>query len=62
MKQYGFIPQMLDKSRFNRRLHKTGILHYELLEIVSSYFKDFCCEMHYIIDSFPVEVCNNMRI
>lgn len=62
MKQYGFIPNMLDKSRFNRRLHKIGKLLYELFEIVSSYFKDFCCEMHYIIDSFPVAVCNNMRI
>lgn len=62
MKQYGFIPNMLDKSRFNRRLHKIGKLLYEIFEIVSSYFKDFCCEMHYIIDSFPVAVCNNMRI
>lgn len=62
MKQYGFIPNMLDKSRFNRRLHKVGRLLYELFEIVSSHFKDFCCEMQYIIDSFPVAVCNNMRI
>jgi hypothetical protein len=62
MKQYGFIPKMLDKSRFNRCLHKVGNLLYELFEIVSSYFKDFCCEMHYIIDSFPVAVCNSMRI
>jgi hypothetical protein len=62
MKQYGFIPDMLDTSRFNRRLHKIGNLLYELFEMVSSYYKDFCCEMHYIIDSFPVAVCNNMRI
>lgn len=62
MKQYGFIPKMLDESRFNRRLHKIGELLYELFEIVSSYYKDLCCEMHYIIDSFPVAVCNNMRI
>ncbi len=62
MKQYGFIPDMLDTSRFNRRLHKIASLLYELFEIISSYFKDFCCEMHYIIDSFPVAVCNNMRI
>jgi len=62
MEQYGFIPQMLGKSRFNRRLHKIARLLYELFEIVSSYFKDFCCEMHYIIDSFPVAVCSNMRI
>jgi hypothetical protein len=62
MKQYGLIPNMLEESRFNRRLHKIGSLLYELFEMVSSYFKDFCCEMHYIIDSFPVAVCNNMRI
>ena len=62
MKQYGFIPNMLDKSRFNRRLHKIGKLLYELFEIVSSYYKDLCCELQYIIDSFPVAVCNNMRI
>lgn len=62
MKQYGFIPNMLDKSRFNRRLHAVGYLLYGLFEIVSDYFKSFCCELHYIIDSFPVAVCNNMRI
>lgn len=62
MKQYGYIPKMLDTSRFNRRLHKVGRLLYELFEIVSSNYKNFCCEMQYIIDSFPVAVCNNMRI
>lgn len=62
MKQCNLTPNMLDTSRFNRRLHKIGRLLYDLFEIVSSYFKDFCCEMQYIIDSFPVAVCNNMRI
>lgn len=62
MKQYGFIPDMLDESRFNRRLHNIAFLLYELFEMVSSYFKEFCCEMQYIIDSFPVAVCNNIRI
>ncbi|MBK0384562.1 IS982 family transposase, partial [Pedobacter sp. SD-b] len=62
MKQYGFIPNMLEKSRFNRRLHKVGSLLYGLFEIISGYFKEFCCELHYIIDSFPVAICNNIRI
>jgi hypothetical protein len=48
IKQYGFISNMLDKSIFNRRLHKVGKLLYELFEIVSSCFKDFYCEMHYV--------------
>jgi hypothetical protein len=40
---------MLDKSRFNRGLHKIGKLLCELFEIaiVSDYFKDFCSELHY---------------
>ena len=62
MKQYGYIPEMIETSRFNNRLHKIAYLLYDLFEIISSYFKEFCCEMHYIIDSFPVAVCNNMRI
>ena len=62
LRQYGFKPQMLDVSRFNRWLHKIVSLQYELFEIVSPYFKDFCCEMQYIIDSFPEAVRNNMRI
>lgn len=62
MKQYGFIPQMLDKSRFNRRLHQLGTLLYEVFSTVSSYFKYICCELDYIIDSFPIEVCKNIRI
>jgi hypothetical protein len=62
MKQYGFITKILDKSISNRCLHKVGTLLYVLLEVVSSCFKDFCCEMHDIIDSFPVVVCNYMRI
>ena len=62
MKHYGFIPDMIDKSRFNRRLHKISRLLYALFEIVSSYFKHICCELSYIIDSFPVEVCKNIRI
>lgn len=62
MKQYGFISNMLDKTRFNRRLHKVGSLLYKLFKIVRSYFKDFCCEMHYNIDSISAAVCNNMRI
>lgn len=62
MKRYGFIPQMLDASRFNRRLHKLGLLLYALFEQVSTYFKYVCCELQYIIDSFPVAVCKNIRI
>jgi DDE family transposase len=62
MKSHGYIPKMLDKSRFNRRLHQIGRLLYELFRQVGCYLKDVCCELHYIIDSFPVAVCDNIRI
>lgn len=62
VKQFGLIPNMLDESRFNRRLHKLGGILFEIVEFIGSYFKEICCEMEYIIDSFPVEICKNIRI
>ncbi|GIM54143.1 hypothetical protein CAPN005_07900 [Capnocytophaga cynodegmi] len=53
---------MLYESRFNRRLHKLGGILFEIVEFISSYFKEICCEMEYIIDSFPVKICKNIRI
>lgn len=53
---------MLDESRFNRRLHQLGGILIEIFEFIASYFKEISCEMEYIIDSFPVEVCKNIRI
>ncbi|MFM7022623.1 MAG: IS982 family transposase, partial [Flavobacteriales bacterium] len=62
MKSMGFIPKMIEKSRFNRRLHKLGELLYHLFSQVGKHFKEVRCEMHYIMDSFPVAVCDNIRI
>jgi hypothetical protein len=62
MKSHKHIPKMLSESRFNRRLHAIGELLYELFLQIGMYLKDVCCEMHYIIDSFPVAVCDNIRI
>ena len=62
MKNMGFIPKMVEKSRFSRRLHLIGELLYDLFIQVGSYLKDMSCEMHYILDSFPVSICDTMRI
>lgn len=62
VKQYGLFPNMLEESRFNRRLHKLANVLYELFEFIASFFKEICCEMHYVIDSFPVPICQNIRI
>ncbi len=62
MKSHGYIPKMVDKSRYNRRLHKIGRLLYDLFNQVGCHLKTVCSELHYIIDSFPVAVCDNIRI
>jgi fido (protein-threonine AMPylation protein) len=62
MKSSKLIPQMLDKSRFTRRIHQIAHLLYELFGTIAKWIKEICCEMKYIIDSFPVAICDNMRI
>lgn len=58
----GLVPKMLDKSRFNRRLHAIRELVYNLFIQVGYYFKYINCEMSYVLDSFPVAICDNIRI
>ena len=62
MKSFNMVPKMLDKSRFSRRLHSVGNLVYKLFLQMGCFLKDITCEMHYILDSFPVAVCDNIRI
>jgi len=62
MKATGLMPKMLDTSRFSRRIHGVWQLLYEVFLTLSKYLREFCCEMCYILDSFPVPVCDNMRI
>jgi hypothetical protein len=62
LKSTGLMPKMLDKSRFSRRIHKCWGLLYDVFICLGSYLKEFKCEMRYILDSFPVAVCDNMRI
>lgn len=62
MKMTGLIPQMLDKSRFNRRLHSLSELIYDLFMQVGHHFKHASCAQSYVLDSFPVQVCDNIRI
>jgi len=52
----------LDKSRFNRRLHALSELIYSLFMQIGYYFKYITCELSYVLDSFPVAVCDNIRI
>lgn len=62
MKMSRLCPDMLDKSRYNRRLHALEPLLFSLFFQVGQYLKDISGACSYIIDSFPVAVCDNIRI
>jgi Transposase DDE domain len=62
MKMTGMIPQMLDKSRFCRRLHQLEFLLCSLFFQIGERLKAIAGASDYVIDSFPVAVCDNIRI
>ena len=50
------------KSCFTKRLHRVRELLMSIVLQLGRMFKYLCCEMEYIIDSFPVRACHNIRI
>lgn len=58
----GLMPQMLDRSRFCRRLHRLGSLIFNMFLQLGQHLKDMAGAAEYVIDSFPVAVCDNIRI
>ena len=57
-----YMPTMLSRSRFNRRLHQIYDLFATLFDVLGQTWKDLNVESVYIIDSFPVAICDNYRI
>mgnify|MGYP001796374060 CR=1 FL=1 len=57
---YGFT--MPDKSNFNRILHKLADLIAEVFFQLGLILKNLNLSSSYLIDSFPVPVCKNIRI
>jgi Transposase DDE domain len=62
LKQYGYIPHMLSKSRFSRRLHRIKVLFIILFDLLGNIWKTLNTDAAYVIDSLPVAVCDNIRI
>lgn len=62
MKMTRLSPQMLDKSRFCRRLHSLEALLCSLFFQIGQQLKTIAGASDYVIDSFPVAVCDNIRI
>lgn len=57
-----YIPRMLSKSRFNRRLHALeGLLIY-VFQVLGEVFKQLNASSVYLIDSFPIPAWDNIRI
>ena len=52
----------IDKSGFNRRLHGLEQRMISLFYSLGQLIKEINCDSRYIIDSFPVRVCHNIRI
>lgn len=59
---HGYIPDILSKSRFNRRLHRTAELFLTLFSLLGETWKNLNENSIYIIDSFPIAACDNYRI
>lgn len=57
-----YIPNMLSKSRFNRRLHQVKDHFVTLLNLLGEYWKRENEDQIYLIDTFPITVCDNWRI
>jgi hypothetical protein len=62
LQEQGYIPHMLSKSRFNRRLHRIAHLFLTLLRLLGETWKELNTHSIYILDSFPVACCDNIRI
>lgn len=60
--ELGLIPDMLGKSRLNRRIHKLADLAQSIFCGLGQVFKQANDSFEYIIDSFPVAFCENVRI
>lgn len=57
-----YIPNMLGKSRFNRRLHGITDMFVAMFSILGEQLKEANKDSIYLIDSFPIAVCDNYRI
>lgn len=60
---HNYMKFMLSKSQFNRRLHaiESHIWH-QFHYVLSQIFKQTNTSKEYIVDSFPIAACHNIRI
>jgi hypothetical protein len=59
---HGLIPTMLSKSRFSRRWHRLFLFLIDLFDYLGMVLKSLNLSNDYMLDSFPVAICDNIRI
>lgn len=62
LREQAYISRMLSKSRFVRRLHRIRPLFLTLFSVLGETWKELNCESIYVLDTFPIAVCDNYRI
>jgi Transposase DDE domain len=62
LKQHNYIPHMVSKSRFSRRLHRIKEIFIVFFNLFAQTWKTLNTEAIYVIDSIPIAVCDNIRI
>lgn len=60
--ELGLIKRRLSRSRFSRRINRLTDLIHLLFHRFGSSLKQLHWESRYVLDSFPVPVCDNIRI
>ena len=60
--QQGYVPKMLGKSRFSRRLHRLKHFFVTVFNLLAEYWKQQNEGQVYSVDTFPVPACDNYRI
>jgi hypothetical protein len=60
--ELGLMKTMLSRSRLNRRIHRLSDMLHLMFHQLGTVLKDLNRESRYLLDSFPVPVCDNIRI
>ena len=60
--EHGLVPKMLSKSRFSRRWHRLFLPLLDLCDYLGQVLKSINSSSEYLLDSFPVPICDNIRI
>jgi hypothetical protein len=60
--QYGYIRQIISKSRLSRRLSRLEPVAEDIFGVIAHTFTQIYAEKEFILDSTSLEVCDNIRI